>query len=562
MQNLGTFVTAALVVAASSMCISTAQQLHPQLRELPPTTGSPAAVTVQPLRVNLSGARQWEPTKGVREYRDHLTPFLANSRGLAPWPLGIVVPGGNPNVNIRGSWSGPTATNWLPPDCMVAVGGSEIVCTVNDVMMVLDKTSKRAIGIYMLNNAPPSQPALGPGFFYDSEHPEESVSSIFDPKIVYDRTARRFIMSALDCRNPSTSTIWCAISATSNPLGTWYVYRIPATVPGHTDDKWLDYPSLASDGSGVYLTGNLFTFPISRDSEYTGQVLHIGLDKAAMLAGHPIVPSMLILDDATEGTMQYAQGLGAEGCTYGAMLDSQDTIRIEKAMFVSGTLRIASIISSVPRFDFALAAIQQPGTRFLIGPAGDRLLSATRRNNKLCFLHVVATQNAGSVARLYKVDCTAWPNVTLTNVVDINPSGGSSLAAAVGFNDHGDLGLLVGASSSSMSPSLFVTAMAGDTGAVGRPTAVTLPTHTQPTLNGSIDIVDTVFGRMGPLEEGDQELTRYGDYFSVQEDPVDGSFWGIGQFAIKPALYLAPRPYTSQDWAEWATAIVNFRKVQ
>ncbi len=64
----------------------------------------------------------------------------------------------------------------------------------------------------------------------------------------------------------STLQAWylLATSWTSDPLGTWCVFALDATVDGSTPTAhWADFPGLAVDDQAVYITSNQFSFPTS-----------------------------------------------------------------------------------------------------------------------------------------------------------------------------------------------------------------------------------------------------------------------------------------------------------
>src|SRR5262249_47959762 len=58
----------------------------------------------------------------------------------------------------------------------------------------------------------------------------------------------------------NVSRILVAVSATSDPNGTWYYTAINSKTTIGGNDTWADYPGLAVDSQAVYITANMFRF--------------------------------------------------------------------------------------------------------------------------------------------------------------------------------------------------------------------------------------------------------------------------------------------------------------
>jgi len=113
----------------------------------------------------------------------------------------------------------------------------------------------------------------------------------FDPKVIYDQYAERFVVVALEQwdSHPSCgadlsdeSRILVAVSKTSDPnLGWWFhVIDSKAGLPG--SELWADYPGIAVDDKALYITNNMFPFCASAGS-FLNQVWIV--DKAPTYAG-------------------------------------------------------------------------------------------------------------------------------------------------------------------------------------------------------------------------------------------------------------------------------------
>jgi hypothetical protein len=80
-------------------------------------------------------------------------------------------------------------------------------------------------------------------------------SSQYDPKLLYDPSADRFVMAYLAGHKDTTSNIILAFSATNDPLGNWNLYYLPGNPLA--DTSWSDYPAIALTQDELFLTINL-----------------------------------------------------------------------------------------------------------------------------------------------------------------------------------------------------------------------------------------------------------------------------------------------------------------
>lgn len=76
----------------------------------------------------------------------------------------------------------------------------------------------------------------------------------FDPKVIYDPLADRFILVMLNGTNSTYSKIIVGFSETNRPDSTWNLY----TLSGNplNDTTWFDYPAISITEDEVFITGN------------------------------------------------------------------------------------------------------------------------------------------------------------------------------------------------------------------------------------------------------------------------------------------------------------------
>lgn len=144
-----------------------------------------------------------------------------------------------------------------PPDQGLCAGNGHVVEMINDVVRV-DTASGTAQRTAYLND-----------FFGEPGYQEET-----DPSCAYDAGSGRFFAVELTLDvNPRTGNLttknWLnlAVSKTGNPLGGWRIYRIDVTdngsngTPSHAGCPCIgDFPHLATDAHGVFLTTNEYPF--------------------------------------------------------------------------------------------------------------------------------------------------------------------------------------------------------------------------------------------------------------------------------------------------------------
>ena len=122
---------------------------------------------------------------------------------------------------------------------------------------------------------------MPPGrIWFDFLNDNSLTSTIYDPRVIYDSGADRFVLVILHGSTPATSKVLVCFSKTNDPQNGWWVY----TLTGNplSNNCWFDYPALAVSNNEVYVTGNLFNgnsfnqaviYQIPKAAGYAGQSL-------------------------------------------------------------------------------------------------------------------------------------------------------------------------------------------------------------------------------------------------------------------------------------------------
>lgn len=91
--------------------------------------------------------------------------------------------------------------------------------------------------------------------------------SKYDPKVVYDPLADKFVMVFLNGFLDSTSRIIVAFSQTNNAAGNWNVYALPGNPLNNA--TWSDYPVIGISSHELFIGINTFTNGSTNNSGFT-----------------------------------------------------------------------------------------------------------------------------------------------------------------------------------------------------------------------------------------------------------------------------------------------------
>jgi hypothetical protein len=167
-----------------------------------------------------------------------------------------------------------------PPDQGLCVGNGYIVEVVNDVMNVFNASGASVLPNNTSTNIVANHPtdvnhAVDLNSFYGYPPAINRTTgargpSISDPSCLYDAQTHRFYMVVITyVIDPATGNlvenhIDIAVSTTSNPTGTWKIYKVDVlndgthTIPGNACPCLGDYPHIGADANGFYVTTNSY----------------------------------------------------------------------------------------------------------------------------------------------------------------------------------------------------------------------------------------------------------------------------------------------------------------
>jgi len=154
----------------------------------------------------------------------------------------------------------------IPPDPHTAAGPNHLMAVVNTRFGIFDKNGN-VLKIINANN------------WYGNVQMD---AGPFDPQIVYDHHASRWIMVWIHFTgSPLRAALLLSVSDDSDPLGAWCNWNLPDNQFGATSNTFFgDYPKLGVDANAVYVTSRMFT--ILEPQTFQGSRIRI-IPKAQLL---------------------------------------------------------------------------------------------------------------------------------------------------------------------------------------------------------------------------------------------------------------------------------------
>jgi hypothetical protein len=155
----------------------------------------------------------------------------------------------------------------IPPDCSGAVGPNYIVTALNSQVRVQKKTGVYD-KIFSLEN------------FFSLR---TGVADAFDPRILYDADAKRWVIMAATKMNSDSSGILLAVSLNEDPLewSSGFYYKSDPT-----NKTWFDYPIVGINKTWLVISGNMFTRERNvADAQFVRPILFI-FDKTSLYGGN------------------------------------------------------------------------------------------------------------------------------------------------------------------------------------------------------------------------------------------------------------------------------------
>jgi hypothetical protein len=427
----------------------------------------------------------------------------------------VITPKGSSFIHVQKSVEGIPGTNpnpcsCTPPDMGIGVSKKYVFQMVNLAGQIYSTSGQVVKPTFSLADfwfIPVRGGPLGIG--------------LSDPVVVFDAGSGRWFASILNVFQ--LNRVRFAVSATDNPLGTWYIYQVSTPAANVLPDQ--PYIGYSDDKFGI--TANDFTIDTT-----TGAAAYLGvqfwiLNKAQMMAGSGTVNLITNTPDSSKFAIRPAQHLSPTAIFY--MVENCQTvsplvlISICPATGAGGATLYAVtgvppgptlVTESTVEIDqtFFAPDAEQPGTTTLLATNDNRVLSVVWRQNKLWFALNDGCNPDGdpddrSCARLVQLGTSGTSAPTVLQNFDLGILGAFVFYPALSTDTSQNLVLVFGTSSLTEFPSLKVSGQ--------------LSTQPIETLGPTVTVV---------VGNAPDVSTRYGDYFWAATEPNNPStFWVAGE---------------------------------
>jgi len=452
------------------------------------------------------------------------------------------------NVNQTGGYV------FIPPDPIGASGPDRVLAVVNVGIECRSKSG----GLYY-------QDALKD--FFSPLGTATLGTFTFDPKVVFDPHANRFVVVALEqtataAGDPANaSRILLAVSKTATPISAtssaWWFLAIDSNIRQQGRDYWADYPGLEVDEDAVYVTVNYFGYT----SGYLGARLWIvdkGLSGGFYDGGTGSYEVYAPTSSSNDFSFMPAKVFGAGGpgtgigtflVSYNSLTNGGSTgheylrvVRVDDPLGASGgpvftqeDVDVGNIedVGGIYGFPALPDAPQLGDATHLIAVNDPRAYDAVWRDGALWVVSTInprsgydATNSGQATAHWWKLDTSAVTSSAspsgLLTLADQGNLGAEDLGTgtytwfpSVAVNGFGETKFGFAASSSSIYAGAYM---------AGREPA-------DPA--GTVQATGTVRAGVAPYyrDFGDGE-NRWGDYSGISVDPSDDrTFWVFNQYA-------------------------------
>ena len=183
------------------------------------------------------------------------------------------------NLTVATNFQGNVFNGGAPPDNTIAISNNGyIVSVINCNVAYFNSNGNQ----------------LWTGSFWELFNDPTLTELIYDPIVVYDSEADRFVMIAIHGFSSATSKLIVCFSKTNNPTDGWWIYKLTGNPLNNA--CWLDYPKLGISNNEIFVTGNLFNditgysesviYQIGKSKGYSGTNLNWVL--WSNIAGSPI----------------------------------------------------------------------------------------------------------------------------------------------------------------------------------------------------------------------------------------------------------------------------------
>ena len=378
------------------------------------------------------------------------------------------------------NFNGHSATEgFRPPDTHGAVGTTHFVQVTNSHIDMWTRQNTATLPLA-------KSVTLATFFGYTTE-------TLFDPRVVYDSTWNRWIVTADAFAESSTvQRFFIAVSTTADPTGSFFIYNLNVTF---FVNDFFDFPQLGMDQDAVLFTANIFNGPNFHGADFFAVAkarLYNGLGfSVPVFTGLVGTLAPPIVRDQNSSTFLIASPPS------GTTLSKYTATNTSKGTALTGPVSITVPSYSVP------PAAHQPGTTKLLDTSDSRFVNAsTQSGNDLWQTHTIAL-GGFPAPKFYRLN-------TSTNTVSQSgfyfaSATSDDFNASIAANDAGNCFVTWTSTDASVGHNAQVRLsgkLSADAGIAAGPSAVTSPTFYHPSADNP---------------------ERWGDYSAVTTDPLNAA---------------------------------------
>ena len=417
-----------------------------------------------------------------------------------------------------------------PPDTHAAVGPDSIVEVTNGHVAIYDKTGSIIAG------GDSGAGAVDLGAFCGND-------DCFDPKVIYDPEAQRFVAVVLEGRTSADSFLHIMVSQDASPANLttdWDKFR-QASGTNITSPGWFDYPGLGVSPDAVVVAGNIFR---DSDDEFDGTKIRV-FDKTELYDGDTTATFIDVDRDLGTGgaTIRPALHFGNPPANTFYLMQRWDStlIAVTTLTGVPGSPTASATFLSTfdqgPCVDLA----PQQGTAKVLDTVCPRMMNTVWRDGSIWgTLTGSDSTDARTVVQWFEVETNDSPanppSVRQHGAID-GGVGEFTFMPSISVDSCGNAALTYTQTSASRFPEMRYTGrLAGDS----------LNSMQSPVVaKASAFFFDDFAGLP------DDPFERWGDYSATAIDPSDQSFWVAHEYARVAAT-------GAENDGRWGTWLANF----
>lgn len=211
-----------------------------------------------------------EPETGPRQKQLPADAFVQREDNRAVPDLSPLAPSPSPTSSFQALGDD---NSYVPPDTQGAVGPNHLMVTLNSQIRIQTRTGT-AISTTSLN-----------GFWASLGY-----SSMFDPRVLYDRQSNRWICVSLADYRTASSAVVISASQTGDPAGGWRLYGMDVDP---TNQNFADYPIVGFNDDWIVVSVAIYKIS---DKSFVSSNIYV-FNKASLYAGGP--GAFTLLQDST-----------------------------------------------------------------------------------------------------------------------------------------------------------------------------------------------------------------------------------------------------------------------